>query len=1021
MADILKHGNAIRLAQLASDPSGAENGTIYYNTTDGVVKQYIAGGWQEVPDQALTLTGLSLNDGFLIVGNGSNVSASFDSASVGDIDADATAGLTIKAGVIVNADINASAAIALSKLAAVTASRALQSDGSGFVSASSVTSTELGYVSGVTSAIQTQLTNNADAISNHLSDTTDAHDASAISNVPSGNLAATDVQGALNELQSDIDNRALDSVVIKKDGSVAFTANQSMGSNKLTSVANGTNPADAVNKSQLDGVSAGLVWLLPILDPDLIDANRAAQPGSPVNGDVYIASATAGDWTAGHAYFSTDSGATWVDLLNRAVAINDRFGVSMESATSAVGVLSGKDNYIVTVTTATPGSIAFATEHAPVAMDAVFVNADLSTHFGHQYTYDSTLTQWIEFGGTSALNAGAGLVLSGNVLSVNMGAGIIQLPTDEVGVDVHTAGGIMTTVDNSTPSTVTGAQLALKLDGSTLAKSSSGVKVATGGITNTEVNASAAIAYSKLNLTNSIVNADVNSSAAIAYSKLALSSSLVNADINASAAIDATKIANGTVSNTEFQYLDGVTSAIQTQLGGKANTALDNLATVAINTSLLPASDAGIDVGSTSFQIASAFVKNVVESNTAADVGGTTGFRISTKNDISGSTANVFIRSGNNNAGAGTFSGSMTVRSGDASVADGSSGPINVRSGDVTAATGAGVSGSWNARSGNITGASSTGSSGAVSLNSGNITGAGNSGTATLNTGTVNTGTSGAITSKSGNATGTTGSSGTAFYGSGTAINGNSGAVTFGSGTISGTGTSGNVQLASGTATGGTRGTASVLGNTVILGGSGSIQPQLSIIPSTNNTRDLGSSALKFKDAYLGNSLVIEDPGAGTNNVTLQAAAATAAFTLTLPSALPGSTQAVTLSATGQLGTSAFATASAGDIAETSYAGLVDNTADQTVTGFAFNNATARSFKALVSVLVDATSDSFAVYELMGIQRGSDWQMSQSFTGDSITGFSFNITSAGQVRATIGSIAGFSSATIKFRAQTTTV
>lgn len=36
--------------------------------------------------------------------------------------------------------------------------------------------------------------------------------------------------------------------------------------------------------------------------------------------------------------------------------------------------------------------------------------------------------------------------------------------------------------------------------------------------------------------------------------------------------LDATKIANGSVSNTEFQYLDGVTSAIQTQLNGKVPT-----------------------------------------------------------------------------------------------------------------------------------------------------------------------------------------------------------------------------------------------------------------------------------------------------------------------------------------------------------------------------------------------------------------------------------------------------------------
>jgi hypothetical protein len=37
----------------------------------------------------------------------------------------------------------------------------------------------------------------------HLADTTDAHDASAISNVPAGSIAATDVQAALNELDAE--------------------------------------------------------------------------------------------------------------------------------------------------------------------------------------------------------------------------------------------------------------------------------------------------------------------------------------------------------------------------------------------------------------------------------------------------------------------------------------------------------------------------------------------------------------------------------------------------------------------------------------------------------------------------------------------------------------------------------------------------------------------------------------------------------------------------------------------------
>ena len=58
---------------------------------------------------------------------------------------------------IVNADIKSSAAIAFSKMADLTVSRALVSDSSADVSVSAVTSTEIGYLDGVSSAIQTQI------------------------------------------------------------------------------------------------------------------------------------------------------------------------------------------------------------------------------------------------------------------------------------------------------------------------------------------------------------------------------------------------------------------------------------------------------------------------------------------------------------------------------------------------------------------------------------------------------------------------------------------------------------------------------------------------------------------------------------------------------------------------------------------------------------------------------------------------------------------------------------------------
>ena len=58
-----------------------------------------------------------------------------------------------------------------------------------------------------------------------------------------------------------------------------------------------------------------------------------------------------------------------------------------------------------------------------------------------------------------------------------------------------------------------------------------------------------------------------------------LDGTILNADINASAAIDATKIADGSVTSTEFQYINTLSSNAQTQINGKL-TASNNLSDV---------------------------------------------------------------------------------------------------------------------------------------------------------------------------------------------------------------------------------------------------------------------------------------------------------------------------------------------------------------------------------------------------------------------------------------------------------
>ena len=104
---------------------------------------------------------------------------------------------------IVNADIKSTAAIAFSKMADLTASRALASDSNGDVSVTSVTATELGYLDGVSSAIQTQL----DA--KHA--TIDSSNRLNANLVGDGSVDSTEfgyLNGVTSAIQTQIDNKA---------------------------------------------------------------------------------------------------------------------------------------------------------------------------------------------------------------------------------------------------------------------------------------------------------------------------------------------------------------------------------------------------------------------------------------------------------------------------------------------------------------------------------------------------------------------------------------------------------------------------------------------------------------------------------------------------------------------------------------------------------------------------------------------------------------------------------------------
>jgi hypothetical protein len=327
-------------------------------------------------------------------------------------------------------------------LPAETASRAPIIDGSGNLVSSSVTSTELGHLSGVTGPVQTQITDAqddatqalsdaADAqtdINDHIVDTADAHDASAISSIPSGNLAATDLQGAVNELQSDIDTRALDSAVIKKDGSVAFTAAQSMGGFKLTSLAVPTAASDAATKGYVDSALEGL------------KAKEAVRAATTVAG------------TLATSFEDADV----IDGVT--LATGDRILIKNQVAAEDNGI------YIVQASGAPVRSADFDSispidevNKAFVAVQEGTSNAGkLFVQYGLVTTIGTDAINFVFFNSVSGLTGGDGITVSGSNIEVD-----------------HDGEGL----------TFVAGQLALELDGSTLSKSASGLKLGNVAVT----------------------------------------------------------------------------------------------------------------------------------------------------------------------------------------------------------------------------------------------------------------------------------------------------------------------------------------------------------------------------------------------------------------------------------------------------------------------------------------------------------------------------------------------------------
>lgn len=216
-----------------------------------------------------------------------------------------------------------------------------------------------------------------------------------------------------------------------------------MGSNYVVMNNVPTLDSQGANKAYVDAAVAGLSW------KDAVDA------------------ATTGNITL--------SGTQTVDGV--ALSAGQRVLVKDQTAPAQNGI------YIVAAgawTRATNMDVAAEFDGA-----AVFVKGG-TTQEGTGWTEQLTVTtvgtdpvSFTQFSGGVAYSWGTGLSASGSTISVNLGAGIAQLPSDEVGIDVVANKAIQLT------STATDGQLTFVLDtGSGLEQSSAGLKISALGVTN---------------------------------------------------------------------------------------------------------------------------------------------------------------------------------------------------------------------------------------------------------------------------------------------------------------------------------------------------------------------------------------------------------------------------------------------------------------------------------------------------------------------------------------------------------
>jgi hypothetical protein len=162
-------------------------------------------------------------------------------------------------------------------------------------------------------------------------------------------------------------------------------------------------------------------------------------------------------------------------------------------------------------------------------------------------------------------------------------SGSSNVDLDSQSLDIAGGSGITTTASGQTltvagDDATTSAKGVASFSSDNFSVSSGAVTIKTGGVENAEL-ANSSVNYGgvSLSLGGSDTTPAFNLVDATGYTASALTGTIGNSQV--ATGIDSAKIADGTVSNTEFQYINSLSSNAQTQLSGKL-TASNNLSDI---------------------------------------------------------------------------------------------------------------------------------------------------------------------------------------------------------------------------------------------------------------------------------------------------------------------------------------------------------------------------------------------------------------------------------------------------------